>query len=330
MRTSFIALEERIRREARDHFERIFNRVASIEKVLVYHTSAYLRTVRTKSFVCTPTVVYSFKVSFDKHSQLTRRVAINLEIPRKRNDFRTEVVKGKRGNVFIIPYLGEMKLPAIRAESGDEYAADELARILENLVRSGELGWIDAPLVDLSPTEEELDLVRRYLRIKRFEELFRRSVHDALKETYGSQAEERVAQVIGQDIERVRNRLFDEARRYGMEPGEATLETLLHWLGYEHYVALISNDGIWQKCIGKIFTDRSQLVEGLRVIRDVRNELAHFRQFLPDRTWEAAEMYLDIFEGRIRMRDPRYRRLVDMVAKQSALSAVAPATGQRG
>jgi hypothetical protein len=240
-------------------------------------------------------------------------MVLNLEVPRGRKDFDVQIVHNKYGKTFLIPKLGDMQLPGILAERGDEVPPEELAEILKSLVLAGKEGWQEPPIQELSLTEEEIDIVQKYLHVKRFETLFRKCLMTTLQNTYGESVFERVSDVLGANLAKIQRRMKHIANKYGRDTPELNLDSLLEHLGFENYIQLVEHNSMWSKCLSRVFKDRAQTREALRVIGVARNEIVHFRAAAHPRLWEAALMYLDILEGRIRMVDPTFRKLVEMV-----------------
>ncbi len=306
-------LERRISFAARYVLEGRTNHSITVDDVYIYHKSAYKHTIRTKSLVVTPTQVFSVKASFDKDSSEFRRVEINLEAPRGRRDFRVIIAENQQRKRFIVPYLGDMKLPAILVEKDDVYSPEEISRQLQNLIIEGGLGWQDSTIQQLALSDPELDVIQIYVRVMRFETMLRKCILGALIETYQGNASNRIHSVLEGELERIKTRIVAVAERYALGPTSMDDSQLFEFLGFEHYVVLAENDGIWEKCLKNIFKDRSQTIEGIKVVRDVRNEIAHFRPSTHAKLWAAGAMYMDILEGRIRMTDPAFKRLVEMV-----------------
>lgn len=314
---SSMPLERRVSFAARYVLEDRCNLAVIVDDVFVYHKSAYAHTIRTKSFVLTPTQVFSVKASFDKDSNEFKRVEINLEIPRGRRDFQVSIRENRKGERFVTPYLGDMKLPSILVEKGDLYAPEEISRQLKTLVSEGDLGWQEAPIQQLALSDPELDVIQIYIRLMRFETLLRKCMLESMHETYQGNTSNRIRGVLGSELDKIRDRIVAVSDRYALGSPDVDDSNLFEFLGFEHYLILVDNDGIWEKCLKNTFKDKSQTVEGLKVIRDVRNEIAHFRPSVHSKLWAAGSMYMDILEGRIRMTDPAFKRLVEMVRKQA-------------
>lgn len=308
-----MSLEKRVSFAARYVLEARNGTPISVDSVLVYHKSVHTHTIRTKSFVITPTQVYSVKASFERDSNEFRRVEINLEVPRGRRDFDVEVVTNQRGKTFIVPRLGDMQLPAILAERDDTMPPEDICSQLKDVVIRGEFGWQDSPISQLALSDSEIEVVQIYVRVMRFETLFRNCLLSAMSETYGGNMTNRICTILAGELGRIRDRICAIAERYAQESPMISDSQMFEFLGFEHYLILVNDDNLWEKCLKPIFKDRTQTIEGLKVVRDVRNEVAHFRQSVHSRLWAASSMYMDILEGRIKMTDPGFKRLVDMV-----------------
>jgi hypothetical protein len=216
-------------------------------------------------------------------------------------------------------FLGDMKLPGILVEKGDNLPPEELAARLVSLVASGTEGWASEIVHETGVSDEELSLAKKYLVIQRFEVLFRNCVVAALREKYEKNAEDRINEALENELDGITARVKAEAQRYGQDAPVLDLTSLLQFLGFEHYVKLFENSGMWSKCLGKIFKDQHQAVEGLKSIRDARNEISHFRATIHSNLWATASMYMEILEGRVRMMDPAFLRLVQLAERKPVM-----------
>lgn len=289
------------------------SRPVDILESFVYHTSIYGSTIRTKTFLITESHLYSVKASFDKNTNEMKWIDINIEIPRGRRDFDIEIVLNAKGKKFLIPYLGEMKLPGILVERDDIFPPEEMAEKIKELVTSGKEKIDESATEQLALSNEEIELIEKYVRIMRFEKMLREAIMASLKDVYGKNVQNRVCTALGGELDKITKQIEGVSKRFGRECPPIELPILFQNFGFEHYVILAKDEKIWEKTLVSIFADRDQLVEGLRVIRDIRNEIAHFRPTIHPKLWDAASLYMEIIEGKVRMTDPAFKRIVSMI-----------------
>ena len=306
-------LEKRVEKAASYMLEDRTGRSVTISSVEIYHTRTAGDSLLTRSLVLTPATVYLMEIQFDTTNKMFKGFSVELEIPRGRKDFQARVVTDTNGMTQIHSSLGEMRLPSVLIEKGDTINPDALALRLAEYVSTGESGWQESTLPQVVFDDSDTATVEQYVKLMHFEMLLRNCFVRLLEEKYGNQLTDRIKDILKGDYDKVIERMNALAKRYGKGFDCSDINVVFQYLGFENYITLIEDNNLWEKSIVRVFGDRHQMIEGLRIIRDVRNEVAHFRPRIHPELWSASNLYIDTLTGKILMEDSDFKKLVEKV-----------------
>ncbi len=164
--------------------------------------------------------------------------------------------------------------------------------------------------LDVGPEDQEP--VRIFVSIRRFERAFRRFLLEKLAEEYPGLVEERVRQVLGPEYDVIRERGLRQHLRYGRQPpSDSDLKDLFENFGFEHYLRLVENAAIWERCFSNFLISRDDVRASLGRIKDARNEIMHTRSSVHPQLWPSCLLEIDTLLGQITL---GRRVLEDLVA----------------